>query len=214
MFSSLRNTAQLTHHHSFDADKILALRADFKRAATGTGIENISVGDMILYAVSRVLKTYPDLNAVMVKDGFIRRFHPVHLAVAMDTPRGLMVPVIFNADRKSLLQLSREVKELAVAARAGSINPDLLHGGTFTVSNLGATGVKIFTPILNPPQTGILGVCGITRHIRENNGIPESYPAIGLSLTYDHRAIDGAPASRFMRDLCKNLEEFPILLAI
>jgi pyruvate dehydrogenase E2 component (dihydrolipoamide acetyltransferase) len=213
MSASLRNTAQLTHHHSFDARGLLALRADFKRA-TIADVAGISIGDMILYAVSRVLKAHPDLNSALLNDGSLRRFHSVHLAVAVDTPRGLMVPVISHADEKSLLRISREVKELAGAARAGGINPDLLQGGTFTVSNLGATGIEMFTPILNPPQSGILGVCGVTTRIRETNGALESYPAIGLSLTYDHRAADGAPASRFLQDLCEKLENFSSVLAV
>jgi pyruvate dehydrogenase E2 component (dihydrolipoamide acetyltransferase) len=103
---------------------------------------------------------------------------------------------------------------LAAAARSGGINPDLLSGGTFTVSNLGATGVEMFTPILNPPQVGILGVCGLVTRIREGETGVETYPAMGLSLTYDHRAVDGAPASRFAQALCENLEKFPVLLAL
>jgi pyruvate dehydrogenase E2 component (dihydrolipoamide acetyltransferase) len=100
---------------------------------------------------------------------------------------------------------------LAAAAQSGRISPDLLTGGTFTVSNLGALGVEMFTPIINPPQTGILGVCNITYKLKKTG---ETYPAMGLSLTYDHRAVDGAPASRFMRDLCTALENFDMLLAL
>ncbi|MBQ5769970.1 MAG: 2-oxo acid dehydrogenase subunit E2, partial [Clostridia bacterium] len=141
------------------------------------------------------------------------RFEHVNLGVAVDTPRGLMVPTIFNADTKSLLEISKEVKSLAEAARSGAISPDLLGGGTFTVSNLGATGVEMFTPVINPPQTGILGVCGITQRVREVNGQMSIYPAMGLSLTYDHRVVDGSPASKFVSELCKNLEKFTLLLA-
>lgn len=102
---------------------------------------------------------------------------------------------------------------LAEAARTGSINPDLLKGGTFTVSNLGSYGVEMFTPVINPPQTGILGVCSIVQRVREVEGRITTYPAMGLSLTYDHRAVDGAPAARFMSELVKNLENFTLLLA-
>ena len=124
-----------------------------------------------------------------------------------------MVPTIFNADEKSLLEISKEVKSLAEAARSGSISPDLLQGGSFTVSNLGSMGVEMFTPVINPPQTGILGVCTITQRVKEVNGEMKIYPAMGLSLTYDHRAVDGAPAARFMKELCANLEKFTVLLA-
>jgi pyruvate dehydrogenase E2 component (dihydrolipoamide acetyltransferase) len=137
------------------------------------------------------------------------------LGFAVDTPRGLMVPTIFNADTKTLSDISREAKELAVAANTGNISPDLLRGATFTVSNLGALDVEMFTPILNPPQVAILGVCGLTTRVRQaDDGGITAYQAMGLSLTYDHRAVDGAPASRFVRDLSKGLEDFGLLLAI
>jgi len=141
-------------------------------------------------------------------------FKHVHLGVAVDTPRGLMVPTIFNADQKSLLEISKEVKELAAQCREGNINPDKLSGGTFTVSNLGNMGVESFTPVINPPQTGILGVCGTIERVRKSkDGNIEIYPAMGLSLTYDHRAVDGTPAARFQKELGKNLENFTTLLA-
>lgn len=211
MIRSLSESAQLTNHHTFDATSLQAYRAALK--AAGDEYAGITLGDMVLYAVSRTLLAHPDLNANMISDDTIRHFKHVNLGVAVDTPRGLMVPTIFNADEKSLLEISKEVKTLAEAARTGSINPDLLTGGSFTVSNLGSMGVEMFTPVINPPQTGILGVCTITQRVREENGEIKLYPAMGLSLTYDHRAVDGAPAARFMKELCANLEKFTVLLA-
>ncbi|MBQ4451082.1 MAG: 2-oxo acid dehydrogenase subunit E2 [Clostridia bacterium] len=211
MMNSLHSMAQLTNHHSFDAASIQAFRKQCK--AAGGDVGGITLGDMVLYAVSRTLLDFPDLNANMIDDNTIRRFRHVNLGVAVDTPRGLMVPTIFNADTKSLLEISREVKTLAEAARSGAISPDLLTGGSFTVSNLGSTGVEMFTPVINPPQTAILGVCGITQRVREENGQIKLYPAMGLSLTYDHRAVDGSPASKFVQALSKNLEQFTLLLA-
>ena len=143
----------------------------------------------------------------------MRYFKGVNLGFACDTERGLMVPVIHGADKMSLLQISTAVKELAKACRAGTINPDLLKGGSFTVTNLGALGIESFTPIINPPQTGILGVDAIIPRVREVNGKVEVFQAMGLSLTYDHRAIDGMPASKFLADLKNNLENFLLLLA-
>jgi pyruvate dehydrogenase E2 component (dihydrolipoamide acetyltransferase) len=213
MLHSLQSSAQLTHHHSFDASVLLALRARFKEGGGAFGASGISVGDMILFGVARTLLEHPGMNSHFLGGG-LRRFTGVHLGVAVDTPRGLMVPTVFDADKKSLLEISREVKELAGQARAGDINPDRLKGGTFTVSNLGPTGVEIFTPIINPPQVAILGVCGTVTRIREGAGGVEAYPSIGLSLTYDHRAVDGAPASRFAQALCGNLERFALLLAV
>ncbi len=211
MMSSLHGMAQLTNHHSFDATSIQSFRRECK--AAGGDVGGITLGDMVLYAVSRTLVNWKDLNANMIGDDTIRYFKHVNLGVAVDTPRGLMVPTIFNADTKSLLEISREVKKLAEAARSGAISPDLLTGGSFTVSNLGSTGVEMFTPVINPPQTAILGVCGITQRVREENGQIKLYPAMGLSLTYDHRAVDGSPASKFVSELCKNLEKFTLLLA-
>ncbi len=211
MMNSLHNMAQLTNHHSFDATAIQAFRKECK--AAGGDVGGITLGDMVLYAVSRTLLEFPDLNANMIDDSTIRRFKHVNLGVAVDTPRGLMVPTIFNADTKSLLEISREVKTLAEAARSGAISPDLLTGGSFTVSNLGSLGIESFTPVINPPQTGILGVNTIVTRVREVNGQMQCYPSMTLSLTYDHRAIDGAPASRYMQNLCKALENFTALLA-
>ncbi|NLM62622.1 MAG: 2-oxo acid dehydrogenase subunit E2 [Clostridiales bacterium] len=211
MHSSLSSMAQLTHHHTFDASEITEYRKKLKNS--GGDESGITITDMILYAVSRTLINHPDLNANMIDENTIRQFDHVHLGLAVDTPRGLIVPTIFNADLKSLLEISREAKMLAEAARTGSINPDLLKGGTFTVSNLGSYGVEMFTPVINPPQTGILGVCSIVQRVREVEGRITTYPAMGLSLTYDHRAVDGAPAARFMSELVKNLENFTLLLA-
>ena len=169
---------------------------------------------MVLFAVSRVLKECQALNAHLLPDLTLRVFSQVNLGVAMDTPRGLMVPTIFGADQMSLVQISQTVKALAAQAREGSISPDLLQGASFTVSNLGNFGVESFTPVINPPQTGILGVGSITDRVRRDvSGALEVYPAMGLSLTYDHRALDGAPAARFMKTLCAKLSQFTTLLA-
>jgi len=214
MYASLQNTAQLTHHHSFDASAVLDMRARFKKSGESSGLFGITIGDMVLYAAVRTLMHNKFLNAHLLEGDVIRTFEGVHIGVAADTPRGLMVPTVFDADQLSLAELSAKVKELAAICRSGAVNPDLLQGGTFTVSNLGSTGVEIFTPILNPPQVGILGVCGVVQRPRQTDDGIRLYPAIGLSLTYDHRAVDGAPASRFMQQLCANLENFPILLAL
>ncbi len=212
MHTSLSTMAQLTHTNSFDATTILAYRKMLK-AAEGE-VAGITIGDIVLYAVSRTLLDHPDLNAHMLDDNNIRLFKHVNLGVAVDTPRGLMVPTIFHADEKSLLEISKEVKELAAQCREGNISPDKLSGGTFTVSNLGSLGVESFTPVINPPQTGILGVCCTTDRVRKGaDGSIQVYPAMTLSLTYDHRAVDGSPASRFQKELARNLENFTALLA-
>ena len=216
MHSSLANMAQLTHNISFDCTQIQALRKLFKEKGEEMGMNKVSLNDIVMYAVARTL-TMPEhraLNANLIDDGkTMKYFNCVNLGMACDTDRGLMVPTIFGADKMSLKQLSDTAKKLAKECREGHINPDYLQGGSFTVSNVGAYGIESFTPVINPPQTGILGVCGITTRVREVNGQIEAYPAMGLSLTYDHRALDGSPASRFLKDLKYNLENFTLLLA-
>ena len=212
MHQSLSTMAQLTHNVSFDATAVLNYRKVLK--AAGGEYAGITIGDIVLYAVSRTLLSHPDLNANMLDDNNIRLFNHVNLGVAVDTPRGLMVPTIRHADEMSLLEISKAVKNLAGQCREGGISPDLLSGGSFTVSNLGSLGIESFTPVINPPQTGILGVCCTTDRVRKGkDGGIEIYPAMGLSLTYDHRAVDGSPASRFLKDLCTNLEQITALLA-
>jgi len=165
-----------------------------------------------LYAVSRTLLNHKELNAHFMDDKMLL-FNTVNLGVAVDTERGLMVPTIFNAERKSLNEISKEAKVLISECQKGTINPDLLKGGSFTVTNLGTLDIESFTPVLNPPQTGILGVNTIVQRVKEVNGEYVYYPAMGLSLTFDHRALDGAPAARFLKELKTNLENFTVMLA-
>ena len=211
MHDSLAEMAQLTHNTSFDATKILAFRESLKAAPEGMDLPKVTINDIILFAVSRVLTKHEGLNAHMVGDK-MRYFKHVNLGIAVDTPRGLLVPTLFAAETKTLGQISAEAKTLAKSAIDGSINPDLLQGGTFTISNLGLFGIESFTPVINPPQVALLGVCAITERIRTVEGQISAYPAMGLSLTYDHRAVDGAPASRFLKDLVIALEHFDLLL--
>ncbi|MBQ8338692.1 MAG: 2-oxo acid dehydrogenase subunit E2 [Oscillospiraceae bacterium] len=213
MMASLNGMAQLTLNSAFDATEVLEYRAQLKKGGEAMGMPNITLNDIVLFAVSRTLLSHPDLNAHLLEGETMRRFRHVHLGVAVDTPRGLMVPTIRYADLKSLAQISKEAKELAKMAQEGNIAPDLLSGATFTVSNLGAMGIESFTPVINPPQTGILGVGTLMTRVKEDGDDFEVDKAMGLSLTFDHRATDGAPAARFVKDLCKNLESFRLLLA-
>jgi len=211
MHQSLSTTAQLTLNSSFDATDILAFRKRLKSAGTSLGIENITLNDIILYAVSRTIQSHKSLNAHFLDDKMLV-FNNVNLGIAVDTERGLMVPTLFNANQKSLNEISTEAKKLVESCQKGTISPDALKGGTFTITNLGTLDIESFTPVLNPPQTGILGVNNITQRVKEVNGQYAYYPAMGLSLTFDHRALDGAPAARFLKDLKTNLENFSVLL--
>lgn len=207
MAHSLTEIPQLTHNLEFDASQLLKVRKIIKTNYEEYGLEDININHMILFAVSRVLLKYPNLNANVV-DGYYRLYKNVNLGVAVATKRGLLVPVIVNANNLSLNDIAKRTNELAKRANTGRIDPGLLSGGTFTVSNLGNYGITSFTPIINPPETGILGVCKLMNNfeIMEERIVP--YKSINLSLTYDHRAIDGAPASLFLQDLGSVLENF------
>lgn len=208
MQNSLQTTSQLTLSSSFDASEIMALRKKLK----ALDVEfNVTLNDMIMFAVSRVLKKFPALNAHFLGDT-MRYFDDVNLGLAVDTERGLLVPTIFGADTKSLVEISNEVKAVAAMSKEGTISPDLLQGGSFTITNLGVFGIESFTPVLNAPQTGILGVNTITQKVRVVDGEVTTYPSMGLSLTFDHGALDGAPAARFLKELGEALENFTILL--
>ena len=214
MCASLSTMAQLTLNTTFDATKMIALRNSLKAGAEKMGLANITYNDMILFAVSRVLNNpkFRIFNAHYLNDDTMRFFNTVNLGVAVDPERGLMVPTVFGAEKLSLNELSKATKSVVGDAQNGKINPDLLKGATFTISNLGAMGIESFTPVINPPQTAILGVAGITKRIKEVGGADVTYSAMGLSLTIDHRAIDGADAARFLKELCFFLENIDLLL--
>ncbi len=212
MVASLSTMAQLTHFHTFDASALMALRKQIKANGEAMGMPNITLNDMVMFAVSRVILHHPDLNAIIPQENVLRKYNHVHLGMAVDTPKGLFVPTIHNADLMSLSELCVEAKRLAKICQEGKATPDMLAGASFTVSNVGSLGVEMFTPVVNPPQVGILGVCGITTRVKEVNGEIRTYPAMGLSLSYDHRALDGTPASKFVKELCNALENFPLLM--
>jgi len=205
MHASLTNSAQLTLQSSFDATDILEFRKKLKTVVEKLEQPNVTVTDIIIYAVSRILPKHRSINAHFMGES-MKLFNRAHIGVAVDTPRGLLVPTLYNADEMSLFDVSASAKALFEQCKQGSIPPDLLKNGTFTISNLGTLGIEMFTPVLNPPQTGILGVCSIVERTR--NGNP--YPAMGLSLTFDHRALDGADAARFLKDLVDYLELFSV----
>jgi pyruvate dehydrogenase E2 component (dihydrolipoamide acetyltransferase) len=213
MVESLRTTAQLTLNASGDARAIQAYRKRLKTTGKASGLDSITINDMLMFAAARTLLLFPYMNA-WLRDGTIYQYDDVHLGFAVDTPRGLIVPVIRNAQRLSLQALSAEAARLADSAQAGTIKPDELDGGTFTVTNLGSLGIESFTPILNPPQVGILGVGAIMLTPMDVDGDVQFIPHIGLSLTIDHQAVDGAPGARFLQALARQIGQFDLLLAM
>ena len=211
MFASLQNSAQLTHHMSADVRLLLEARQKIKKEKAESRVtQDITLNDMICWCVIRALGKFPEVNSHFLDDR-IRTFSRVHLGFAVDTPRGLMVPVVKNASDMNLERLSAALKAAADECRKGSMDPELLQStaASFTVSNLGNYGVEIFTPVINLPQSGILGVCSIMHRPADlGNNVFGFVPYIGLSLTYDHRAVDGGPATLFLREIKEQIENF------
>lgn len=208
MHSSLQNSAQLTHHLGADARNLLALRKKVKAAMDEGYSTNITLNDMICFATIKALKKYPQVNSHFMGDS-MKLFKKVHFGLAVDTDRGLMVPVVKNADDLSIQGLANQFKEIANASRKGNINPELLasDAASFTVSNLGSYGVEMFTPVINLPQVAILGVNTIVPRPKDlGDGVYGFVPYLGLSLTYDHRALDGGEATKFLKQVAVEIE--------
>lgn len=213
MLESLNTTAQFTLHAAADASALQRLRSRLKTSPETLALRDVTINDLLLCLVARLLPSHPELNAHK-HDEAVRLFERVHLGVAVDTPRGLMVPVLRNADQRTLTDLAAETRRLGAACRDGRITPDELKGSTFTVTNLGALGVESFTPVLNTPEVAILGVGGITpRPLLDDAGeLLRFAPHLGLSLTINHQVVDGAPAARFLKALRDALAELDLWL--
>lgn len=214
MLSSLTTTAQLTLNRFADARALERMRGRFKSAGEAHGLSRVNINDMVMYAVAKTLPQFSGLNAHFLGDR-TREFTRVDLGFAVDTERGLMVPTLAAAESRTLAQMSSEIKRLAELCQSGKAGPEELAPATFTVTNLGAFGVESFTPVLNPPQVAILGVSAITlQAVRGNDGSVEHLPSIGLSLTIDHQAVDGAPAARFLAAVSDAIASIDLLLAL
>ena len=213
MYNSLQNSAQLTHMLGADARKVMALRKKAKKALEEGKVDvNITINDFVCFAVIKALQQFPNLNSHCLGDA-MRIFKPVNLGLAVDTERGLMVPAVPHADELSIVDLAKALKKVAEDSKKGNINPDLLspEAASFTVSNLGGFGVEWFTPIINVPQSAILGVGTIVPRPKDlGGGVYAFVPYMGLSLTYDHRAIDGGEATRFLKQVAVEIEKLDI----
>ncbi|WP_424988748.1 2-oxo acid dehydrogenase subunit E2 [Microbulbifer sp. S227A] len=205
MVKSLATAAQLTHHASADASALLAHKA--RLADDGV---KVSVEDLLMLAVVRALKKHPDANG-RVEGRDITLADQIDLSVAIALPGNLLVaPAIFAAGDMQVSELRAARQDLAARAKANKLSVTEMTGGTFTVSNLGLTRVEHFTPIINAPQICILGIGRMSdRAVRGDDGKIDLHPHVGLSLTFDHRALDGAPAGDLLTTICEEIEDFP-----
>jgi len=188
----------VTHHDRADVSAIEALRAGWKSEASARGVKLTALAFHVM-ALARCLRAFPRFNASLSQDGetlFLKDY--VHIGIAVDTPHGLMVPVIRDADCKGLWQLSTEIASLAARAQARKIAPDEMGGASMTISNLGGIGGTAFTPIVNPPELAILGITRTETVTIWDGDTPRPVPMVPLDLTYDHRVINGADAARFV----------------
>jgi pyruvate dehydrogenase E2 component (dihydrolipoamide acetyltransferase) len=205
MHASLRDMAQLSLGYDVDMDAAVALRSALVSAAEADGTAAPSYTDLVVAAVARALRRHPRLNAV-VGDDAVEVQPDVHVGVAVALDEGLMVPVVRDADTLGLGALAAETRRLAERTRSGKLGLDEMSGGTFSVTALGMFGVDFFTPVVNPPNVAILGVGRVRDEVRWRDGVPVPGSALTLSLTIDHRAVDGAPAARFLQDVASLLQ--------
>ncbi|MFT7246187.1 MAG: pyruvate/2-oxoglutarate dehydrogenase complex dihydrolipoamide acyltransferase (E2) component [Candidatus Azotimanducaceae bacterium] len=204
MHQSLMESAQLTMDMSASMDDTVKLRGQLINE--WEGVSRPSFTDLVVKATAKALKLHPRMNSQMNPDG-IHLISEVHIGIAVALPEGLVVPVIRNADQLGLKELAIESARLAKAAKEGTLGLDDYSGGTFTISALGMYGVDSFTPIINQPQSGILGVNQIFEGLAWDGDTPVKQKQMNLSLTWDHRVLDGAPAAEFLQSVVKFLEE-------
>ena len=204
MVASLATAAQLTHHASADVSGLLAE----KDRLAGSG-SKVSVEDLLIIALLRAIKKHPDVNG-QVDEANITLFDTVDLSVAVSLPGNLLVaPAMFDVGNMDVIELNSARRDLVTRAKSNKLSVTEMTGGTFTVSNLGLTRVEHFTPIIKLPQICILGIgCTTDRAVRGAGDTIEWRPYVPLSLTFDHRALDGAPAGDFLTSLCKEIESF------
>jgi len=209
---SARTTVPVTLTTEADATRLVALRAEIAADLAGAALPVPTYTDLLARLTAVALTEHPQLNASLDGEAIVQHA-AVHLGLAVDTERGLLVPVLRDAERKSLRQIAAESARLIAAARDGSIGPDDLRGSTFTITNLGMYEIDAFTPVINLPECAILGVGRIAARpvvVDEAAGTFAVRKLVTLSLTFDHRLVDGAPAARFLQRV-KHLIERPTL---
>jgi len=212
MARSHDETAPISLFAEADATAFVELREQLKDAFVDELGFNIGYNDLLAYIVARCLREYPYMN-VRLEEGGIRYLPDVNIGMAVDSERGLLVPVLTHADQMSVKQLAVKFRELVTRAREGRAQPDDLSGGTFTITNLGMFGVDFFTAMINLPEAAILSVGRIREEPAVVNGEIAIRSRMGLGLTVDHRIVDGAPAARFLQAIVRYVEKPYLLLA-
>lgn len=212
MHSSLQSTAQLTAFTEVDVTEMVRFRDQLREEYRKDESVRISFNDIIVLAVSRVLKRFPIMNSTLVGEEILLH-DSVNMGIAVALPEGLIVPVLRDANKKGLLQIAKEARELALKAREGRLNMDDVTGGTFTITNVSMFEVDGFTPILKPPETGILGIGRIKVKPAVHEGAIAIRSMMFLSLTFDHRVVDGAPANDFLQTVARFLRNPALALA-
>jgi len=200
MQQSLTEMAQLTHGFEVGMDAVVALRAEMKQQYAALGVPVPSLNDFVVRAAALALRQHPILNAT-IQGSEIHLLSRIHMGLAVAVPGGLMVPVIRDADRLSLPELAATTRDLAERCRSGSIGLDELEGGTFAVTSLGTYGVDMFTPVINPGNVGILGVGRLRDSGKWEGDAWVRTQVLTLSLTFDHRVVDGAPAAEYLQTM-------------
>jgi pyruvate dehydrogenase E2 component (dihydrolipoamide acetyltransferase) len=212
MYESLQQSAQLTHHMKVDITELLSMKKKTSLQVEKQHNSKFTLTDFISRAVVLSLQEHKQMNSALVDDE-IHIYNHIHLGIAVDVEDGLVVPVIQEAESKSLVNLSNSIKELSQLAKSKQLSSDQMKGSTFTISNLGNYGVEYFTPILNSPETGILGVGAAQETPLFIGEEVQKRILLPLSLTFNHQVVDGAPAADFLRTVKKYLEE-PIHLLL
>ncbi len=206
MHESMQNSAQLTIMRNADVTALITFQKNIRKDLESTERElKVTITDLLAKAVTMALIKHPEMNSAQI-DNTIYQYHHVHLGIAAATEKGLVVPVVFHAQEKSIQQLSDAIRTLGHKAKDGTLTTEEMSGSTFTITNLGKSGISFFTPVLNPPEIGILGVGTIEEMAVFQDGEVVPKNKLPLSLTFDHRIIDGEPASRFLDTMIRYLE--------
>jgi pyruvate dehydrogenase E2 component (dihydrolipoamide acetyltransferase) len=211
MADSTRTVPHFFLTTTVDATDMVRLRKEIVEQIADSGVK-ITFNDLVVKGAALAIRKVPEVNVSFAEDSLIRHSH-IHIGVAVATERGLIVPVLRDVDQKTLSQIARETRDLAERANSGKLQPAEYTGGTFTISNLGMFGVEQFNAVINPPEAAILAVGAIQREPAEHDGEIVLRDRMKLTLSVDHRALDGAAGARYLQAL-KQLLEKPMLLLV